>query len=249
VNLIRTFLTLFFWILATPVAALVALPYTILTKRVDFLYRTGMAIAAAGVRLAGIQVSAEGLERLDPSATYIFLANHASNVDPPVLLPRIPRRTSVLVKQELFRLPILGRAMRIGQLVPVERGKREQAVKSLERAAEVLRSGINMTIFVEGTRSTDGNLLPFKKGPFYLAMETGTPVVPVTIAESFAVLPKGKIIARRGTVRLVFHEPIHPWRFENKEALMSAVRERIASSLPHERQTANVKNAQDAKEA
>ena len=216
----------------TPPAALIALPWTLLTGDGRLLYRTGMWIVRAGLRLSGIRVQPEGLQKLDAERTYIFMANHASNLDPPVLLPLIPRRTSVLVKKELFRIPVLGPAMRIARLVPVDRSRRERAIASLHAAAAVLRDGLNMTIFAEVTRSPDGRLLPFKKGPFHLAVETGVPVVPVTIVGSYEAQPKGRLAVRPGLIRVVFHEPIESSQFPDKLALLEAVRARIASALP-----------------
>jgi 1-acyl-sn-glycerol-3-phosphate acyltransferase len=192
--------------------------------------------ARTAVRLAGIHVEVEGRERLDPAKTYVFMANHVSNVDPPVIIPALPRRTSVLVKKELFRIPILGRAMKLGSLVPVDRSNREAAVASMHTAAEVVRSGINMTVFPEGTRSYDGRLLPFKKGPFYLAIESGAPIVPVTILGTREIMPKGSPLVRKGTARLIFHPPVQPGHFRDRDELMEAVRQRIASALPHELQ-------------
>src|SRR6202021_3693799 len=97
------------------------------------------------------------------------------------MVPLIPRRTSVIVKKELFNYPLLGKTMRLGSLVPVDRGNRDAGISAVRAAAEVIRQGINMTIYVEGHRSFDGKLLSFKKGPFYLAEECGVPIVPVTI--------------------------------------------------------------------
>src|SRR4029077_16845244 len=110
-----------------------------------------------------------------------FCPNLCSIIPPPILLPLIPRRTSVMVKKELFQYPLLGKTMRLGSLVPVDRGNRDAGIVAVRASAEVIRQGINMTIYVEGHRSFDGKLLPFKKGPFYLAMECGVPVAPVTI--------------------------------------------------------------------
>jgi 1-acyl-sn-glycerol-3-phosphate acyltransferase len=223
-----------FWVLLVPFAAIVGFPWTFLSGKVDLLYWLGTHIAFAGVRLAGVKVKAVGRERLDPATTYIFMSNHVSNLDPPILVPLIPRRTSVLVKKELFRVPILGYAMRLASLVPVDRSNREAAIASLRAASEVLARGIPMTIFVEGTRSFDGRLLPFKKGPFYLAMESGAPVVPITIVGTHRVLPKRRSSVRPGEVSVVFHPPLDPRQFSDRDALLAAVRDSIASALTAE---------------
>src|SRR5260370_41769163 len=103
------------------------------------------------------------------------MANHSYNLDPPNTLPLIPRRTSVMVKKELFRVPILGKIMLIGSLVPVDRGNRDSGIAAVRDAVKALEQGLNMTIYIEGKRSFDGKLLPFKKGPFYLAQEGNVP--------------------------------------------------------------------------
>jgi 1-acyl-sn-glycerol-3-phosphate acyltransferase len=151
-----------------------------------------MWIIRAGVRAAGITVELAGLEHVPAGVSCIFLSNHVSNLDPPVLLPAIPGMTSVLLKRELMRIPVLGTAMRMGKFVPVERGNRREAAKaSVTAAAEALRSGLHMLVFAEGTRSKDGRLGPFKGGPFYLAKETGAPVVPVAISGTQTMMRKG----------------------------------------------------------
>src|SRR5690349_22965418 len=181
-----------FWSVMLPLAALVCFPWTFITGNVNFLYRVAMWGAWTGVRLAGVQVQTVGLDKLDPHRTYIFMSNHVSNIDPPILIPLIPRRTSVMAKKELFSYPILGRTMRMGSLVPVDRGNREAGIGAVREAAKVIRQGINMTIYVEGKRSFDGRLLPFKKGPFYLAAECNVPVVPVTMLGTQKIMPKAR---------------------------------------------------------
>src|SRR5207244_12718479 len=126
------------------------------TAYISFLYRVVMWGAFTAVRLARVRVQTVGLDKLDPIRTYIFMSNHVSNIDPPLLLPLIPRRTSVMAKKELFSYPLLGKTMRLGSLVPVDRGNREAGIAAVRAAAEVIRQGINMTIFVEGHRSFDG---------------------------------------------------------------------------------------------
>lgn len=132
-------------------------------------------------------------------------------------------------------MPLLGRAMRMARLVAIDRVNKEAAIASVRNAAEVIQSGLDMTVFPEGTRSRDGRLLPFKKGPFYMAIETGVPIVPVTILGTFEILPKGRFTIRPQTATLVFHRAVEPSSFADRDALIAAVRDQIASALPEER--------------
>ena len=234
--MIRTLVMLGFWAALLPVAALIGFPWTLLTGDIRFLYRMTMWGAWTGVRLSGIRVQTVGLDKLDPSRTYIFMSNHVSNVDPPILMPLIPRRMSIMVKKELFRYPILARLMRFGSLVPVDRRNRESGIAAVRAAADVIRQGLNMTVYVEGHRSFDGKLLPFKKGPFYLAEECGVPIVPVTIVGSHYVMPKTRFAIKPGTVTVIFHQPIEPKDFGSRDCLMAQVRRVIDSGLSTELQ-------------
>jgi len=230
--MIRTILMLTFWAILLPFAALFLFPWTILVGNVNLLYKVAMWGAFRGVRLAGVRVHTVGLDRLDPARTYIFMSNHTSNIDPPLLLPLIPRRTSVMAKKELFSYPLLGKTMRLGSLVPVDRGNRDAGISAVRAASEVIRQGINMTIYIEGKRSFDGKLLPFKKGPFYLAEETAVPIVPLTIVGTHYVMPKGRFSIKPGDVTIIFHDPIEPQNFGDRECLMEKVRRVIDSGLP-----------------
>jgi 1-acyl-sn-glycerol-3-phosphate acyltransferase len=221
-----------FWGVAALPVGLVGISWTFLSGKVDLLYRMGVGLALAGVRLVGVKVKTVGLEDLDWRRTYIFMCNHVSNVDPPIVIPIMPRRTSVLVKKELFRVPLLGWAMRLANLVPVDRRNREAAIASLRFAAEVLRSGTSMTLWPEGTRSSDGRLLPFKKGPFHLAMESGVAIVPISLVGTHEIWPKGEFVIHPGTATVIFHQPIDPAAFSALEDLIGAVRQRIRSGLP-----------------
>jgi 1-acyl-sn-glycerol-3-phosphate acyltransferase len=228
----RTILMLAFWAAALPIAALIGFPWTYLTKDVSFLYRMSMWVAGAGVHIAGVRVETLGLEKIDPARTYIFMSNHISNLDPPITLPLIPRRTSVMVKKELFSYPILGKIMLIGSLVPVDRGNRDAGISAVREAVKAIQQGLNMTIYIEGKRSFDGRLLPFKKGPFYLAEECRVPIVPITITGTQQVMPKARFAIQPGTVTVKFHEPIEPENFGNREDLMAKVRAVIDGGLP-----------------
>ena len=134
----------------------------------------------------------------------IFMSNHVSNLDPPALIPRIPGRTSAFLKRSLMKIPVLGYGLKLGEFVPVDRdGRVESAQESVAEARRVLDKGIHITTFVEGTRSRDGRLLPFKKGPFYLAMETGAPCIPVSIYGTESMMAKGSLRVRPGTAHIV----------------------------------------------
>ncbi len=232
--MIRTTLMLTFWAVALVFAAFVAIPWTLITGNINFLYKVSMWTAFGGIRLAGVRVVTEGLEHIDPAKTYVYMSNHVSNLDPPIIIPLIPRRTSVMAKKELFRYPVFGKVMRLGSLVPVDRGNREAGIAAVREASAVLRDHISMTIFVEGKRSWDGKLLPFKKGPFYLAMECDVPVVPVTIVGTHYAMPKGRFSIKPGTVKVIFHTPIEQKDFGSREELMVKVRDVIESGLPAE---------------
>lgn len=226
---------LFVYTALGPLAGIIGIPYTLLIGDINPLYRVAMWIANAGVRAAGIKTEITGLENVPGGRPCIFMCNHVSNLDPPVVLPLLPGRSSVLLKKELMRIPILGRAMRMGQFVPVERGgKRDAAQTSVIAAGEALASGLNILVFPEGTRSRDGRLAAFKKGPFFLAMETKAPVVPVVISGTQEMMRKGSMVILPGTARIKLLPAIEPSEFQTREELLRAVRSAIAEALPNE---------------
>ena len=219
--------------LLSPIAALLGFPWTWITGDITFLYRFSMWIAATGVRMAGIRVLTDGVENVPKDQPCIFMANHVSNLDPPVLLPQVPGRTAVFVKSELMKIPFIGMGMRMGGFVPVDRNRsREAAKESIERATKVLASGVHITSFPEGTRSRSGQLLPFKKGPFYLAQQTGSPIIPVSIHGTESMMRKGSLRIFPGDAYVFFHPPILASEFATREELIMAVRNSIASGLP-----------------
>jgi len=231
----RTLLTLAWWTLMVPLDGLWGIPWTVITGRIDALYRSAMWIALTGVRMAGVRWKVVGYTDLDLSRNYIFMSNHLSNLDPPLLIPLLPHRVTIMVKKELFKIPILGRAMLLADCVPIDRTNRESAIASVREAEAVVRRGHHMVVYPEGTRSPDGRLLPFKKGPFYMAMETGVPIVPITLLGTETLWPKGKFFIKPGEVTVVFHPPVDPKQFSDRDDLVKAVRDQIASALPPER--------------
>jgi 1-acyl-sn-glycerol-3-phosphate acyltransferase len=234
--MLRTVIMLLFWAVTMPFAGLIGFPWTFLTGDVRLIYRMFNWGAYAGVWLTGVRVEIIGRDQFDHSRSYIFMTNHVSNLDPPIQIPLIPKRTSVMVKKELFRTPILGAAMRLASLVPVDRGNRDAGIEAVVEAKKVIGKGINMTIYVEGKRSFDGKLLPFKKGPFYLAMECGVPVIPITIVGTHDAMPKTRFAIKPAKVKVIFHTPIEPKDFGDREQLMEKVRSVIENGLPEEYQ-------------
>ena len=235
------FKLLFVYVTLGGLAGVVGIPYSLVVGNVDLLYRAAMAIARLGLRAAGVRVEVTGLENVPEGRSCLYLANHTSNLDPPVLFPALPGRASVMLKKELMRIPLLGTAMRLAKFVPVDRVRsREGAQASVAAAAEVIRGGHNFVVFPEGTRSEDGRLQTFKRGPFYLAMETGAPVVPVAISGTQKAWRKGSTRIRPGVVRVDMLKPIWPRDFGTREELMRAVRGAIAEALPEEMKPAEV---------
>jgi 1-acyl-sn-glycerol-3-phosphate acyltransferase len=234
--LIRAVVLLLFWAVSILVVGLPLVIYAALTRNINPLYYTACRLGRWGVLLAGVNIEARGLENLTTGRNYIFMSNHASNLDPPVLVPVIPGRCSILVKKELFRVPVLGTGMRLAKLVAVDRGGPDTAIASAQAGIKVMGEGLHMVIYPEGTRSSDGRLLPFKKGPFHLAMDSGAPVVPVTLLGTFESWPKTRFALRPGNVTVVFHPAIDPREFSDRDLLMQAVRESIAGALPLARQ-------------
>jgi 1-acyl-sn-glycerol-3-phosphate acyltransferase len=214
-------------------SALLFIPWAAITGNALPLYNAAMAIVRIGYWLIGIRVVATGQENVPHNTACIFMANHVSNLDPPALLPRIPGRTSAFVKSSLMRIPVFGWGLRLGEFVPVSRDRSVTgAQESVVAARRVLEKGTHITTFVEGTRSLDGRMLPFKKGPFYLAMQTGAPCIPVSIYGTETMMAKGSQRISPGTAHIVFHPPIYPANFATREELLAAVRAAIASGLP-----------------
>jgi len=197
------------------------------------LYKATRFMLYSSCRFAGVRFQVAGRDRIPRDRACIFMSNHISNLDPPALLPRIPGRTSAFIKRSLTKIPVFGYGLKLGDFVPVDRdGQVESAIEGVQAARRVLEKGIHITTFVEGTRSRDGRMLPFKKGPFYLAEEAGVPVIPISIHGTETMMAKGSVRVRPGTAHITFHEPLDPARFETREELMEAVRAAIASGLP-----------------
>lgn len=180
-----------------------------------------------------IKVCVKGLSNIDRSKSYVYMSNHQSNFDIPVLLGHLKVQFRWLAKMELFKIPIFGHAMRKAGYISIDRNNRESAFESLKVAARKIKSGVSVLIFPEGTRSRDGQIRPFKKGGFVLAIDSGVPIVPVVITGTRSIMTKGSIRIDPGKVSMIIHQPIQTSAYtrETKEALMEKVRRVICEGL------------------
>jgi 1-acyl-sn-glycerol-3-phosphate acyltransferase len=188
--------------------------------------------------IGGVRLKVEGLKHLDPHQTYIFAANHQSQFDIFAMHAAVPVGFSWLAKEELFRLPLLGAAMKGAGYIPINRTDRRAAFASIDEAATRVREGTSIVIFPEGTRSLDGKLKAFKKGGFFLAIKSRQPVVPVSISGSFRVLAKRRFRVHRGAIRVHFSPPIPTDTLSpaDKDQLISEVRRVMQQHLQPEEQ-------------
>ena len=246
--MIRTIAVVLFLALALLLVMPLFILWTLLTGTADLMYEVAMKTVRASLRIAKIRVRVEGLENIPPSVC-IFAANHISNVDPIAFVPAIPRRVSVLLKSELFRIPILSTAMRLAKFVPVDRADKEAAVASVNVALGVLKEGLSLAVYPEGTRSPDGRLKPFKKGTFALAIEAGVPIVPVSISGAQHLMRKGEWTMRPGEIVVRFGPPVDASQYtmERRMELLARVEELVAAGLPEDQQPLSVADHADEK--
>ena len=187
-------------------------PPTITAARVagrpHWLYPYALFGARNWLRLSGVRVRVRGLENLDSRQSYVFIANHRSFLDTAMLFYHLRRRIGILAKKELLKVPIMGYGMGFVNIMSIDRTNRESALRTTKAATDRLRSGISFGVFAEGTRARPGELLPFKKGGFYMAVEAGVPVVPVAIKYTDGLMGKGTGVARPGTAEMVILPPI-----------------------------------------
>ncbi len=224
-------LILFYAVLVILVTPLILL--CMLAGLRDPLIAVGLWAMRVSRRVLGIKVEVSGLDRIAPRTACVFMPNHMSFLDGPLVMTLIPGAARVILKESILRIPIVGMGMRFVGFVPVDRKGTEGGKRSIARAAALMRErGYSFLVFPEGTRSRDGKLHAFRRGGFFLALGSGAPIVPVTIAGTFELMPKGQWFARRGSISVAFHRPVPVAGFtaETMAGLMERVREAILSS-------------------
>lgn len=209
--------------------------YTLITKNPDPLYWAGLKGVMFFVRAVGVKVRVKGVERI-PNGVCLFAANHTSAADPPAIVGAIPRRVAVLLKESLFKWPIVGAAFRSAHFIPVNRAARDSAIASVEKATEAMKAGQSFLIYPEGTRSPDGRLQEFKKGAVVMAIKAGVPIVPMACSGAHRIMEKRSLVIHPGEIVVEFLEPIDAskYSFEERDALNKVVHDAMAAALPND---------------
>jgi 1-acyl-sn-glycerol-3-phosphate acyltransferase len=182
------------------------------------------------LRAAGARVHVSGMEHLDRNRAYVFVANHQSNLDPPLMFAYLGHDVGAIAKKELLKVPLFKQGFPLVHVVPIDRSNRERAIESTRRGAKELRDGHSLMAFPEGTRSVDGRVKEFKKGVFYMAVEGGAPIAPVVINDTRLVMRKGSKTCTPGDVYLEVLPPVNVQGFtsDNIDALIEQVHDLIA---------------------
>jgi 1-acyl-sn-glycerol-3-phosphate acyltransferase len=216
-------------LIAAPIGMALALAF----RWKSVLYVLGHWGVTIGASLAGIRTRVAGREHLPRGRAVVFCSNHQSNIDPPILFRVLHPRLHVLFKRELVRLPLLGKVFLIGGFVPIDRGSREHSMAAIDQAAQSLMDGHSFLTFPEGTRSRTGAMLPFKRGPFLMALKAQVPVVPVAIQGGTASMRRGSWIVRPTTVSVRIGAPVDTrgMGIADREKLADMVRARVEELL------------------
>ena len=189
------------------------------------------------LKLSGVSVEIDGLDKLERGKSYVFISNHASLLDIPVVLYCLPFQLRFLAKKELYKIPIFGLGLRMAGHIRIDRGNLESAVESLKKASVRLKKRkSSVIVFAEGTRSLDGAVGRFKKGGIILAISLGIPIVPISISGSRALAPKGDMMIKKGTIRLGVGNPINTKgrHISDRNELLEETRNEVIKNMAYE---------------
>ena len=225
---IAVFLSLYIFVVGLPL-----LVYTWITRDPNAIYWAGVKGVMFFVRAVGVRVRVRGLEHIPPGVC-LFVANHTSSADAPAVVGAIPRRIAVILKESLFKWPIVGQVFLSAHFIPVNRTAHDSAVAAVEKATEALRAGQSFLIYPEGTRSPDGRLQRFKKGAVMMAINAGVPIVPMVCSGAHRIMEKRSLVIHPGEIVVEFLEPIESsgYSLEERDVLNEKIWEAMAARLP-----------------
>ena len=222
------FIALFSIIIATGVIIISPFDYR---GKITFVF--SKVFSKVILLIAGVRVNTHGKELLDKKENYIFISNHQSYFDIPILMQAVPNNLRFIYRSSLTRIPIFGWGMYLSGYIPINRENPREAIKSLRKASEKIKKGISVVVFPEGTRSTDGELGVFKRGMFVLAEEANVKLVPTSITGSYKILPRNKFKISSGIVNVVFNKPIE---YSKDKNFVNEIKETIKSNVKIETQ-------------
>lgn len=214
------------WFVAALLLLIFAPPVLLFARianRGDWIYSWAEWGARTWLQLTGVKVKVTGRELLDPTQPYVFVSNHGSYLDAAPLFAYTGQHMGMIAKKELLKAPILGYAMGFVNVIAIDRSNHERAVKSLQDATERLGSGISFGVCPEGTRARPGEMLPFKKGAFHMAVQAGVPIVPVALKNADELMGRGTGEAWPGTIEMVIMQPVETSWVSTDEDLQTLV--------------------------
>lgn len=230
--MIRTLFIIFGVVILTGFFAVMAILTSFVSTGGETPYKVGRIWAKCILAASNIKVTVKGLSNLNRAGSFIYMPNHVSNFDIPVLQAYLPVQFRWIAKAELFKIPIFGYAMKRAGYISIDRFDRKAAIQSLNNAAEIIRNGTSVIIFPEGTRSQNQNIQSFKKGGFVLAVDSGVPIIPVIIHGTWSIMQKKQILVKPGNVVLEIKKPINTLDYtrKTKDELMEKVRNIMVES-------------------
>jgi 1-acyl-sn-glycerol-3-phosphate acyltransferase len=195
-------------LVATLILGIPALITAVADRTGRIPYRIGQTWARIILRLNGVRIRVVGLENIDRRTSYVFISNHQSNLDGLAIGTTLPSPLRFVIKKSLLKIPIMGQAFRLGRMIPIDRNNSKKSIETINRYGRELRNGISALFFGEGHRSRDGRLQPFKKGGFIFSITSKLPLVPVTVVNSFNLMPSGALHISRGTITIIIGDAI-----------------------------------------
>lgn len=230
-----TYFKLFLIVIHTTICSILALIFAFIERRFIVYFWISKLFSGGILLITGIRLKVEGLENIDPNATYVFVSNHASQFDITALQYGVPNRLAMIYKKELSKIPLFGWQLAAGPYVSIDRKNAESALKSIQKAKEVMKEkNVSILVFAEGTRSPDGQVQEFKRGAFRLTSSVGYPIVPITIIGSSRIMPKGKLKFNKGEIIMRMDKPIPTQELKSRQdeiAMMKTIRDIIIKNF------------------